>query len=160
MYIWPTQLTHPAHVGSCIGAHQRIPDASDHLREPNKCLRELLVSKETIATKDGSLHIAGSNRVKGWSDWTKDIVQEIIKEKRPSCGGYYLGISSRMEAILKNQFRQVSLAESGTCSGVKFSKEKEEATNHPGDTSHTHILILTNTHPYTCLVMQRICHWG
>lgn len=35
--------------------------------------------------------------------------------------GYNLGISSLMDAILKNQFLQVSLAASGTCSGEKFS---------------------------------------
>ena len=35
--------------------------------------------------------------------------------------GYNLGISSRMEAILKNQFLQVSFPESGTWSEVNFS---------------------------------------
>ena len=35
--------------------------------------------------------------------------------------GYNLGMSSRMEAILKNQLRQVSLPDSGTWSDVKFS---------------------------------------
>ena len=35
--------------------------------------------------------------------------------------GYNLGTSSLMDAILKNQLRHVSLAMSGTWSGVKFS---------------------------------------
>ena len=35
--------------------------------------------------------------------------------------GYNLGTSSLIEAILKNQLRQVSLADSGTCSGLKFT---------------------------------------
>ena len=56
--------TYPAHVGSCIGAHQRISNTSDHLGEPNQCLRELLVGEKTIAAEDGSLHIAGRYRVK------------------------------------------------------------------------------------------------
>ena len=38
---------------------------------------------------------------------------------------YSRGISSRMEAILKNQFLHVSLADSGTSAGVKLAiKEK------------------------------------
>ena len=37
--------------------------------------------------------------------------------------GYNLGISSLIDAILKNQFRQVSLAMSGTWSGEKFSTD-------------------------------------
>lgn len=36
-------------------------------------------------------------------------------------GGYNLGINSRMEAILKNQFLHVSFPESGTWSDVNFS---------------------------------------
>ena len=56
--------THPAHVSSCIGAHQRISNTADHLGEPDQCLRELLVGEKTIAAEDGGLHIAGSYRVK------------------------------------------------------------------------------------------------
>lgn len=40
--------------------------------------------------------------------------------------GYNLGTSSRIEAILKNQFKQVSFAMSFTFSGVNFSvKDKK-----------------------------------
>ena len=45
--------------------------------------------------------------------------EEEVQEKGGE--GYNLGMSSLMLAILKNQLRQVSLAESGTWSGVKFS---------------------------------------
>lgn len=50
----------------------------------------------------------------------------VIHHRKPKDipKGYNLGISSLIEAILKNQFRHVSLAESGTWSGVKFSGNK------------------------------------
>ena len=43
------------------------------------------------------------------------------KKKKKKKRGYNRGMSSLMEAILKNQFRQVSFPESGTWSDVNFS---------------------------------------
>ena len=43
------------------------------------------------------------------------------------CHGYNLGMSSLIEAILKNQFLHVSFPDSGTWSDVKFSLEERKS---------------------------------
>lgn len=61
-------------------------------------------------------------RVEGWIIKIKSYLIQIFLFIK----GYSLGMSSRMEAILKNQFKQVSLAVSLTLSGVKLSDKTKK----------------------------------
>lgn len=62
--------------------------------------------------------------------WNKrSLLEKSTKNLQTHCEGliwqgYNLGMSSLIEAILKNQFKQVSLAVSLTLSGEKLSGEK------------------------------------
>ena len=51
----------------------------------------------------------------------KDVCVDVFGGGGGVRCGYNLGMSSLMEAILKNQLRHVSLPDSGTCSEVKSS---------------------------------------
>ena len=60
-----------------------------------------------------------SGRPITWLLLVVQLFQPIFKTIRQKKKGYNLGMSSLMEAILKNQFKHVSLAVSLTFSGEK-----------------------------------------
>lgn len=60
--------------------------------------------------------------------------------------GYNLGMSSRMEAILKNQFRHVSLAVSLTFSGEKWSARQDNLCRFPKSWACSFVFCETGSH--------------
>ena len=81
-------------------------------------------------------------REKGEMKRDEEGVQETGGE------GYNLGMSSLMLAILKNQLRQVSLAESGTWSGVKFSIRAREHQSRAFRASSPELQPQLKCHPF------------
>ena len=118
--------TDSTEVGPGIHSNQRVSNPSHHLGESNECLCVLPVSEETVAFQDGRLYKTGKVRenktcVVVFGGGRVCVCVGVFGGGGGGGGGYNLGMSSLMEAILKNQLRHVSLPDSGTCSEVKSS---------------------------------------
>ena len=141
--LWCHIYAHSAEVGSGVRGDQRVPDAPAQSGESHQGLSVLTVCQKAVAFKQGCLHIAKiTKKSRIHSRVGIQSAQDMLAvctckrgAKLPSIAtmlvscaptlvcsqGYYLGRSSLIEAILKNQFLHVSLPISGTWSEVKSS---------------------------------------